>query len=60
VSSIYRTEPTTKEWKNRKTKNTDMLRSIRKQSVLSSQSLGEESMYSVVKKKAEVAKKSRM
>jgi len=44
----------------KQTKNTDMLRSITKQSVLSTQSLGYESMYSVVKKKAEVAKKSRM
>jgi len=29
---IYRTEPTTKKWKTKKVKKTDMLRSIGKQS----------------------------
>jgi len=44
VSLIYRTEPTTKKWENRKTKvKTDMVRSIGKQS--------RESMESNLKKK---------
>jgi len=45
ISLIYRTEPTTKKWKNGKTKvkKTDMLRSIGKQSG--------ESVESVLEKK---------